>query len=52
MNIKRVFEVASLVAFGAAFLGSTLFGHGGIELIASGLFLYVGGDLASEVLEG
>ncbi len=50
MRIKRVFEVLSLVAFGAGFLGSTLFGHSGVELLSGGLFLYAAGDLADEIL--
>lgn len=50
MNIGKLFHVASLVAFAAAAIGNTLFGHSGLELVAGGLFLYAGGDLAEDVL--
>lgn len=50
VSISKLFHVASLVAFGAAAIGSTLFGHGGLELVAGGLFLYASGDLAEDVL--
>lgn len=50
MSIAKAFHVASLIAFGAAFLSSTLFGHAGVELVAGGLFLYASGDLAEDVL--
>lgn len=52
VSISRLFHVASLVAFGGAVLGSTLFGHGGLELVSAGLFLHVGADLAEDVLAG
>jgi len=48
--VHKLFYVASLVAFGAAVLGDTVFGHSGLELVSAGLFLYVGADLAEEVL--
>lgn len=50
MNYGKLFHLGALVAFGAAFLGSTLFGHSGGELVAGGLFLYAGGDLAEDLL--
>jgi hypothetical protein len=50
MSVAKVFHVASLVFFGASFLGATLFGHAGVELLGGGLFLYASGDLAEEVL--
>lgn len=50
VSVSKVFQVASLIAFGAAAIGSVLFGHGGIELVSAGLFLHVGGDLAEDVL--
>lgn len=52
MSISKLFHVASLFLFGAAFLDATVFGHAGGELLAGGLFLYAGGDLAEDVLEG
>lgn len=50
VSVGKLFKVASLVAFGAAALGNVLFGHSGVELVSGGLFLYVGGDIAEEVL--
>lgn len=50
VSVSKLFHVASLVAFGAATISATLFGHGGVELVAAGLFLYAGGDVAEEVL--
>lgn len=50
VSVSKVFHVASLVAFGAAAIDAVLFGHGGVELVSAGLFLYVGGDVAEEVL--
>lgn len=52
VSVSKLFHVASLVAFGAATLGSVLFGHGGVELLGAGLFLYASGDLAEDVLAG
>lgn len=50
MSISKLFHVAALFMFGAGFLSSTVFGHAGTELLAGGLFLYAGGDLAEDVL--
>lgn len=52
VSVSRLFHVASLIAFGAGFLGATLFGHAGLELVSGGLFLYAAGDVAEGVLEG
>lgn len=50
VSISKVAHAASLVAFVAAAIGSTLFGHTGLELVAGGLALYAGGDLLEDVL--
>lgn len=50
MSISKLFEVAALVSFGAAVLGSTILGHSGLELVASGLFFHAGAGLAEDVL--
>lgn len=51
VSVSKLFHVAALFAFGAAFFDSVVFGHSGLELVAGGLFLYAGGDLAEDVLE-
>lgn len=50
MNYSRLANVAALVAFGAAVLGNTLFGAGGVELVAAGLFLHAGADTLEDIL--
>lgn len=50
VSISRLSHVASLIAFAAAAFGNTVFGNGGLELVAAGLALYVGGDIAETVL--
>lgn len=48
--VHKLFELASIVSFGAAAISVTLFGHSGLELVGAGLFFYVSADLAEEVL--
>lgn len=50
VSISRLAHVGSLLAFGAAAFGNTVFGNSGLELVAAGLALYVGGDIAEGVL--
>jgi len=50
MSISKLFHVASLFMFGAGFLGATVFGHAGLEVVSGGLFLYASGDLAEDIL--
>lgn len=50
MNIAKLFHVASIVTFVAAAIGSTVFGHSDLELVAAGLALYVGADVADDLL--
>lgn len=50
VSIKKLAHVASLVALVGGVLGSTIFGHSGLELVSAGLALHVGGDLLDDVL--
>lgn len=45
LSIAKVANVAAIVSFIAATISATLFGHAGVELVAAGLALHVGGDL-------
>lgn len=48
--VYKLVNLAALVAFGAAVLGDTIFGHAGLELVAAGLFLHVGSDTIQELV--
>lgn len=50
MNIHKLANVGSLLAFAAAALGHAVFGYSGLELVAGGLFLHAGADLIEDVL--
>lgn len=50
MSISKLFHVAAIGAFVAAAIGSTVFGHSDLELVAAGLALYTGAELAEDVL--
>lgn len=50
MNFSRLASVASLVALAAAAFGNTVIGLEGIELVAAGLALHVGGDTLDALL--
>ncbi len=50
LSIKKLAHVGSVVALVAAALGNTVFGYSGLELVAGGLALHVGGDLLEDVI--
>ena len=50
MSISKLFHVASIAAFVAGAIGSTVFGHSGLELLSGGLALYVSADVIEDVL--
>lgn len=50
MNVGRLASVASLVALVAAAFGNEVIGLEGIELVAAGLALHVGGDTLDALL--
>ena len=50
ISVKKLAHLGSIVALVAAALGNTVFGYSGLELVAGGLALHVGGDLLNDVV--
>lgn len=50
VSISKLANLAAVLALAAAAFGNTVFGVSGLELVASGLALHVGGDVLESVL--
>lgn len=50
ISVSRLASVASLVALVAAAFGNSVIGLEGLELVAAGLALHVGGDTIDSLL--